>query len=136
MRYIKWLVPLFLSVLMMHACEYNKGKDLGPIGPPVSFDTVIKPIIIQNCVKCHSDTSTNTNRPGYAFFIKGASHNDFSELQFYALKPSSNSTYTDMTQRIHGYDGVERMPKFGPYLPDSTMAKIDRWIGHGAPLNN
>ncbi|HSZ71642.1 MAG TPA: hypothetical protein VK750_03130 [Cytophagaceae bacterium] len=121
-------------MITTNACEYNKAEPAGPIGPPVSFDTVIKPIVIQHCVKCHSDTSNNPNKPGYAFFLQVP--DNFSELHRYALLPGVNPVYTDIQERIHGY-GVERMPKDGPpYLPDSTMEKIDRWIRHGAPINN
>ncbi|MDB5272453.1 MAG: hypothetical protein JWO58_820 [Chitinophagaceae bacterium] len=138
MKKIKQLFFVALVLVWVNACEYNKAEPLGPIGPPVSFDTVIKPVIIQHCVKCHSDTSHNPNGPGYAFFLSGPNHDNFSVLHDYAVMPSpQNSAHTDISERIHGYDGVERMPKDGPpYLPDSIIEKIDRWIRHGAPINN
>lgn len=129
------VVAIFFGVVV--SCTYNKGEEMVPIGPPVLFESEIKPIIINNCLMCHADTSTNPEKnTQMVWFLKGPAHDDFSGLKEYALKPSINSAYTIMQQRIHGYDGVFRMPYNRDPLPDSTIAKLDRWIRQGAPLDN
>lgn len=128
-------VATFISVVI--GCTYHKGEELGPVGPPVSFELEIKPIIINNCLICHADTSTNPEKnTQMVWFLKGPNHDDFSGLHEYAVKPSINSAYSTMQQRIHGYDGVDRMPFNRPALPDSSLKKLDNWIRQGAPLNN
>ncbi|MDB5258172.1 MAG: hypothetical protein JWM14_2867 [Chitinophagaceae bacterium] len=129
------VVTTFIGVVV--SCTYHKGEELVPIGPPVHFELEIKPIIISNCLICHADTSTNPDKnPNMVWFLKGPNHDDFSELQEYALMPSINSAYTIMQQRIHGYDGVTRMPYQRAALPDTIIAKLDRWIRQGAPVDN
>lgn len=137
MRIILRVLVLTYFVVTMAACTYHKGEELVPIGPPVSFDSLIKPIIIKNCLMCHADTSTNPEKnTQQVWFLKGPNHDDFSGLHDYAVAPSINSAYTIIQQRIHGYDGVSRMPFNRPPLPDSTIQLIDRWIRQGAPINN
>ncbi len=137
MRIILSILVVGAFIAAIFGCTYHKGEELGPIGPPVSFELEIKPIIINNCLICHADTSTNPDKnPDHVWFLKGPSHDDFSELHDYAVMPSSNPAYTIMQQRIHGYDGITRMPFNRDPLPDTTLAKLDRWIRQGAPLNN
>jgi hypothetical protein len=137
MRIILTILAVTAFFAVVVSCTYNKGEELVPIGPPVLFESEVKPIIINNCLICHADTSTNPEKnPDMVWFLKGPGHDDWSELQEYALMPSINSAYTIMQQRIHGYDGVLRMPYNRPALPDSTIAKLDRWIRQGAPLDN
>jgi len=122
-------------LLSLASCEYNKGEDLGPAGPPIDFHAEIEPIIINNCVMCHSDTATNPDKPDPArhlFFLQGSG--DFSILQQKALASSSISGYTLIQARLHHLE-QPYMPFNRPALPDSSIRKIDRWVKQGAPLN-
>jgi hypothetical protein len=136
MLHLKWSMLIFGCILLLNACKYNKGEDLGPIGSPVNFQTEIKPIIINNCVTCHSDTATNPSKPGYAFFlqVKGGSA-DFSVLQQYAIaRSTANPAYTKLSARLRGIESPA-MPFQRPPLPDSLIKKIENWSRQGAPLN-
>ncbi|MDB5257432.1 MAG: hypothetical protein JWM14_2127 [Chitinophagaceae bacterium] len=126
---------LLCALLSLASCEYNKGEDLGADGPPVVFSSDIKPIIINNCVMCHSDTATNPDKPDptlHLFFLQGAG--DFSILQQKALQSSTIPGYTLIQARLHHLE-EPYMPFNRPQLPDSLIKKIDRWVKQGAPLN-
>ena len=131
----KFLV-LFFGVLFMNSCLYNKAEQInvGPgSGPLVDFNSEIKPILIKNCLECHSDTATNPKKPGYALFLKGG--NDFSEFQRYATTPSSaNAAYTKVSARLRGIESPA-MPFERTPLHDSSITKIERWVMQGARLN-
>lgn len=133
MSHLKWLMFIFGCILLLNACMYNKGEDMGPVGPPVNFQTEIKPILINNCLTCHSDTATNPKKPGYAFFLQGS--NDFSEFRRYATETSTaNPAYTKVPARLRGIESPA-MPFQRTPLPDSLIRKIENWVRQGAPLN-
>ena len=133
MLHLKWHTLIFCCMLSLNGCEYNKGEDLGPVGPPVKFDTEIKPILIQNCLMCHSDTATHPDKPGYALFLQGSG--DFSVFREYATATSTvNPAYTKVPARLRGIE-TPAMPFNKPSLPDSSIKKIENWIKQGANLN-
>lgn len=129
----KFLV-LFFGVMLLNSCLYNKVEEMDAGGGPlVDFNSQIKPILIKNCLECHSDTATNPKKPGYAFFLKGG--NDFSEFRLYATAPSSvNPAYTKVPARLRGIESPP-MPFERTPLPDSSIKKIEHWIMQGARLN-
>lgn len=129
----KWTTVFCCFTLALYSCSYNKGEAVDPSGPPVNFQKDIKPIIVQNCVMCHSDTATHPDKPGYAFFLRNT--NDFSEFRNYATATSSaNSSYTKVIARLYGIE-KPAMPFQKAPLPDSTIKKIEKWIRQGAVLN-
>lgn len=136
MLQVKWALLIIVCILILNACTYNKGEDLTPIGPPINFQTEIKPIIINHCVTCHSDTATNADKPGYAFFLQvNGGSEDFSGLQQYATaRSSSNPAYTKIPARLRGIESPAMPFKKAP-LPDSLIKKIENWARQGAPLN-
>lgn len=118
-----------IALLIFVRCTYDKALDAGPVIPFVSYKDEIKPIIVANCYQCHSSTSTDPKRPGYAFF------NDFNELQRYALKTSTaNSAYTTLQARIRHIESPG-MPFEKSPLPEAEIVLIENWIRGGA-LNN
>ena len=130
---IKWIPVLCCFSLALYSCSYNKAEAFDPSGSPVDFQKDIKPIIVQNCVMCHSDTATHPDRPGYALFLKN--NNDFSEFRKFAIATSSaNASYTKIPARLRGIESPA-MPFNKPSLPDSTIKKIEKWIKQGAVLN-
>lgn len=132
---ISFKLFLLCALLSLASCEYNQGEDLGPVGPPVVFHTDIEPIIINNCVTCHSDTATNPERPDasrHLQFLQGAG--DFSILRQKALASSTIPGYTLIQARLHHLE-EPAMPFNRPKLADSLIQKIDRWVKQGAPLN-
>lgn len=91
--------------------------------------TDVKPILVTHCFKCHSDTATNPQKPGYAFF------NNFSDVQKYALRSStSNPNYSVLIARLKHLESPEMPYKETP-LPDSLIQTIQDWVLLGAPNN-
>jgi len=124
-------VLLFLGItfLLFTACSYHKADDPGPVNPAVSYALDVKPIIVANCYTCHTDTSTNPDKPGFAFF------NHFNELQYLALKPSAaNSNYTILIARLKHIESPG-MPFQRDPLSDSLIQVIQNWVRLGAPEN-
>ncbi len=126
------IVFFFAAVLVFLAngCLYNKGEVPVPENKNISYSRDVKPILITYCYKCHTDTATNPDRPGYAFF------NHFDQLQTEALKPSpANPGYTVLIARLK-YLELPGMPLDSPEpLPDSLIQKIQDWVSIGAPEN-
>lgn len=125
-NFFAYLIALLIPV----GCTYDKALDAGPVIPFVSYKDEIKPIIVANCYQCHSSTSTDPKRPGYAFF------DDFNELQRYALKPSTNPNFngTKLQARIRHKESPG-MPFEKSPLPEAEIVLIENWIRGGA-LNN
>ena len=118
-----------IALLTLGGCTYDKALDAGPVIPFVSYKDEIKPIIVANCYQCHSSTSTDPERPGYAFF------DDFNELQRYSLKTSTaNSAYTTLQARIRHIESPGMPFKKSP-LPETQIVLIENWIRAGAPNN-
>jgi hypothetical protein len=124
-----------LGLILLSGCTYDKQAEPIPLTPSdtlatVSYSKVIKPILQANCYTCHSDTSKNPEKPGYAFF------NNFNELRNdYALKTSpSNTSYTKLIARLRGIE-TPRMPFKRDPLNDSLIVKIETWIKQGAKEN-
>jgi hypothetical protein len=112
-------------------CAYNKSKEVAPavLNYNVSYALDVKPIIVNNCYICHTDTSTNPDRPGYAFF------NIFSQLQYYASSPSpTHPSYTRMQARLRQID-TPGMPYNRPPLSELEIEIIEKWILEGVPNN-
>ena len=122
----------FLSIalyILLNGCAYNKGEIPVPVNSNVSYALDVKPILITHCFKCHSDTSTNPDRPGYAFF------NNFSEIHTLAVKPSTaNPNYTVVIARLK-YIESPGMPFQETSLSDSLIQVIQDWVLIGAPNN-
>ena len=118
-----------LALLVVAGCTYDKAQDATPVVPFVSYKDEVKPIIAANCYQCHASTSTDPERPGYAFL------DSFSELQRYALKTSTaNSAYTTLQARLRHIENPG-MPFKKAQLPEIQIVLIENWIKAGAPNN-
>jgi hypothetical protein len=123
------MIIYFISMVIFSGCAYNK-MDLTDNGPIATYSGDVKPILITNCYKCHTDTSTHPDRNPDVFL------NDFSVLKSLALTPSSvNASFTILQARLRHIE-TPGMPfdKASP-LPDSTIRKVENWIQQGAPNN-
>lgn len=116
------------AMLFLINCSYNSGKEPIPSNPAVSYTLDVKPILITHCYACHTDTSTNADKPGYAFF------NYFNELKK-EIKPSAaNSNYSILIARLKHIESPG-MPYNQAPLSDSLIQVIQDWILIGAPEN-
>ncbi|WP_018343545.1 hypothetical protein [Cytophaga aurantiaca] len=115
--------------ILLNACTYNKGETPVPVNRDVRYSVDVKPILVTHCFKCHSDTATNPDRPGYAFF------NHFDEIQGEALKVSTaNPNYTVLIARLKHIESPG-MPFQETPLSDSLIQVIQDWVLIGAPNN-
>ena len=134
---LKW-IPVLCFTLSLYSCSYNKGEVPAPDTSThlIDFQKDIKPIIVQNCVMCHSDTATNPYKNPNVFFLQtSGSSADFSVFHKYATTvSSSNSAYTIVPARLRGIE-QPAMPFQRASLPDSTIKKIEKWIRQGAILD-
>lgn len=116
--------------LTFSSCTYDEALEIADEQPiTVSYESDIKPIIVANCYSCHTASSTDPDKAGYAFLDR------FEELQRYALKSStSNPSMTTLQARIRfvEYPG---MPFKQDPLPEEDIQKIEAWIKAGAPNN-
>lgn len=118
------LVPLFII-----GCTYDEAAELDPEFSNVSYKEDILPIMVAKCYSCHTASSTDPDKAGYAFL------DNFEELQRYALKPStSNASMTKLQARIRFVE-FPGMPFKEAPLPESDILKIEAWIKAGAPNN-
>ena len=115
--------------LLLNGCTYNKGENPVPVNSNVSYEIDVKPILITHCFKCHSDTATNPDKPGYALF------NNFSEVERVALKTSTaNPAFTVLIARLKLIESPG-MPFREAPLSDSLIQVIQDWVLIGAPNN-
>jgi cytochrome c553 len=126
----KFTILFTLAFAALNACVYRKAEPLPPAPiTPVDFQAEIKPILVQHCFVCHSASSTNPSRPGYAFLDQDA------VLKTYATTPSSvNASYVQLIAFVKGIESP-RMPINAPALSDSDIQKLENWVNQGAPIN-
>lgn len=127
------LLLLISITSILSGCAYNRAeeteREIKPSPASISYSLEIKPILVTHCYSCHTDTATDPESPGYAFFNKE------DDLKKYASSPSpTNPSYTRMQARLRGIE-TPAMPFQKPALPDSVISKIDAWIKAGAVLN-
>lgn len=115
--------------VVLNACTYNKGENPIPVNKSVSYLKDVKPILVLRCFKCHTDTATHAQKPGYAFF------NNISEIQKYAVRSSaSNPNYSVLIARLKQLESPGMPFKETP-LSDSLIQIIQDWVLLGAPNN-
>lgn len=129
-------ILLLLPILYLaSSCANNKMKE-EEIAPsvvdtskrPLSFKLDIQPIFQNNCIECHSATSTNPDRYRFAFF------DNLSQLKTFATTASTvDKKYSVIQARLRGIE-KPAMPYNRPPLPDSLIQKIDAWTSMGAPV--
>lgn len=112
MKYLKFLLIAFVTILTTYACQSNSEEEMNPpdkCSTNISYSGVIRPLIDQKCGNCHLDGSQAPDLTNYE------------TIKANALKIKS------LTQ-----SGV--MPKDGS-LTQSQKDAIACWVDSGA-LNN
>ncbi|MDE3058296.1 MAG: IPT/TIG domain-containing protein, partial [Bacteroidota bacterium] len=97
--------------------------------PTISFANDVEPLFVSyGCTSCHGGTN-NLFVDTYAHLMAGNS------LHGPVVTPG-NGEGSVLIKKLRGTAsfGV-RMPQGGPYLPDSSIAKISTWITQGAKDN-
>jgi hypothetical protein len=112
----------YLSVaagIFLFACKAKEkttaspAKKLECINTNFTYETDIKPIMQQSCVRCH-----NTNmKAGY----------NFNELE--SVKKAATNGY--LLGTIKHADGYDAMPRMSAKLDQTTIDKIECWINTG-----
>ena len=123
-----------LSALILSLCscgEESMGPPMTGAPPPggeLSFSQNIRPIFNANrCSGCHGGTSGLTVT-SVADLLRGGDHGP-------AIIPG-NADSSLLIRKVSPTPPFgSRMPLGGPYLPDSTISVIRRWINEGAKDN-
>lgn len=115
-------VLLIFAVLAISSCYYDSEEDLYPAdacnADNISFQNDIQPILLANCLVCHSAAANlgNVNMEGYTA----------------VLKYVNNGSFLGSVQ--HG-SGFSPMPKSAPKMDACRISKIQSWIQAGSPNN-
>ena len=104
-------------VLLVASCSKKESTDLCE-QKVVTFSTVVKPILQQNCYECHN----NTTKSGYI------SLQDSVKVQELAL---SGKLYGVISHQ----PGYKFMPKDRPKIDTCSIAYIKQWIDDGAVID-
>lgn len=102
----------------------------------VTYNGVIKPIIVANCQSCHfAGGSGTTTTPGDTRdFTK------YADLRDQALKtvdgtPTGENLLVAAVSHSSRLESFQWMPQSSPKLSDCNIAKIRTWVRAGAPNN-
>jgi hypothetical protein len=145
-----------LVALALAACGAGTGEGLDPNGrpttlgagggsgfaPPVSalaptLDSIQTNVFSVNCTVpgCHGGGTVQFGLrldPGFSYgnLVNVASPRDASLVRVVPGNPDASL----IIQKLEGTQTLgDRMPDFGPYLPQSTIDVIRLWIANGAP---
>jgi mono/diheme cytochrome c family protein len=122
---MKKLLFLVSALALLNACDYDSEEDLYGIGScdteSVSYENDIAPIIVENCISCHSGDSPSAS----------LDLTNFEALTASALS-SGNSGLLNRIERLEGQSGA--MPT-SYRLTQCQIDQINAWIEQGA-LNN
>ena len=109
---------LFFLLIILCSCTYN---ELDPISDcdsdNPSFAICVKPIIDNNCLGCHSESSLNGDLSSYE------------SIQEYII----NQDLLDRVQR--NINEIGFMPLGGNKLDDKQIDILIKWRNNGAPNN-
>ncbi len=116
-------LAIFFAILVNQiGCYYDVEEELYPTlecqTEDMTYQGDVLPIIQENCYGCHDQASNNGN-----ITLEG-----YQNLR----------TYVDNDQllgAIKHTSGFSPMPKNAPQLLECEIAKIEAWIGLGAPDN-
>lgn len=129
----KSLLLLCLAVLLLQNCKHE--TTLQPLVPVVcdtlhvSYNLCIKPIFINNCYACHSDSASQNGN--IAFDIE-----NFSSLKLYLNNYYHNDSIygSKFLHIIEQTTGVIYMPPIGK-LSQDNIDLVNKWLVAGAPEN-
>ena len=114
---------LFLVILLLQSCYYDKAYDLLPGIEPCdttlfTYNGDVKPVLLQNCMDCHSTENQSA----------GVILDTYEGTKIIADNGSLSGV-------INHKNGFSPMPKNGPQLDPCTIQIIELWIDDGAPNN-
>jgi hypothetical protein len=135
--------------LVLGACGAGTGDGLDATGQPLSsgsagapalaptFASIQANVFSVNCAipGCHGGGSAQFGLrldPGFSYgnLVNVASPRDASRIRVIPGNPDGSF----IIQKLEGTQTLgDRMPDFGPYLPQSTIDVIRQWIADGAP---
>ena len=121
--------PAFLkaaSLILSLACGAARAAEVSSPEAIKFFETRIRPLLAENCYKCHSDKKQKgglrLDNPGY--MIEGGESGP-------ALVPG-DAAKSHLFRAVSYTDPDHEMPPDGK-LPDHQIADLKRWIEMGAP---
>lgn len=120
-------ILLLLFIVIMAGCYYESEEKLYPVKPDaceltnVTFSKTIKPILQENCFRCHSNLNYLNKGGG----IKLENHADIK-----AMVESGKL----MGAVKHESDFIP-MPEDGGKLTECEINKLQKWVDNGI-LNN
>jgi hypothetical protein len=126
---MKKLLFLVSALALLNACDYDSEEDLYPIDDDyaicdtesISYENDIVPIIVENCISCHSGDAPSAS----------LDLTDFETLTESALNSDNNSLL----------NRIERAELSGGAMPTNyrlmqcEIDKISAWVAQGT-LNN
>ncbi len=136
---------LFAATLFTAACAGNgegldvNGRPIVPGGGPIplsaDFDSLQANIFTPICSVCHQGASApeglRLDADNSYNLLVGIPSTEVPSLL--RVKPGDPAN-SYIIQKLEGIAAVgDRMPRGGPYLPDSTVAFVAQWITNGAP---
>ena len=91
------------------------------------FETKIRPVLVENCLKCHGETKANgkLRLDSKAGVLKGG-------VSGAAIVPG-NAKDSLLIKAISHVDPELKMPSKDKQLPDNVIADFEKWINAGAP---
>lgn len=147
-------VGIAILTLAIAGCGSGTGEGLdesgrplagggGSLAPPVlglvpTLDSIQANVFSVNCAVpgCHGGSVVQQGlrlEPGFSFgnLVNVASPQDANRIRVIPFNPDGSF----VIQKLEGAPGLlgDRMPQFGPYLPQSTIDVIRQWIQNGAP---
>ena len=122
--YLSLLISICL-VISLVSCYYDNEEALYPVvntacdTTNVTFSGSVAPILANNCLSCHSNSSA-------------ASLGNGIRLEDYADVKANSGRISGAIKHTGGYSP---MPKNGGMLKPCLITQIDIWIGNGMPDN-
>lgn len=100
----------------------------------VDFNRDIRPILSNNCYKCHGPDATE-RKGGNGGLRLDTPTGAFQDLGGYAAIVPGKPEKSELIRRIRSTDAGERMPppETGKTLTESEIALLEKWIALGAP---
>ena|SRR6187402_339677 len=115
---------LIFGMVVLSSCYYDNAEELYPpttcVTDSMSLQTHIEPILSHNCYACHSSAAGPFN--GNVIL------EEYNELVKYA-------TSGQLVGAINHDPSYSPMPQNAPHLGSCDIAKIESWVGAGAPNN-
>lgn len=126
------LIGLLTTAILLSACSDNSSGPAMPGGLSTngesSFSVNVRPLFsTYGCLGCHGGTS-GLSVGSVTGLLQGGDHGPA------IIHGNANSSIL-IQKLMPGPAFGSRMPVNGPYIPDSTISIIKKWINEGAKNN-